>query len=68
MLITWYWVTLPGAKSFREQLKEHFEQVEEERVAIDIIYERGKEQGLIEEFNMPNVGVVGAEDDGFNRP
>ena len=47
ILVLWYWFIFKG------RLEKHFEQVENERIAIDLIYERAKEQKLIEELALP---------------
>ena len=58
ILFIWYWFT------FKSKLEEHFEQIENERIAIDLIYERAKEQNLIEELALPSM-VDDQNDDGF---
>ena len=61
ILVLWYWFIFKG------ELEKHFEQVEKKRIAIDVIYARGKEQGLIIEVNRPSM-VDEQNDDGFESP
>ena len=58
ILVLWYWFIFKG------ELEKHFEQVENERIAIDLIYERAKEQKLIVELALPSM-VDDQNDDGF---
>ena len=58
LLQCWYWFY------FRPSVVEHYEDIEDARQGIEILYKRGEKYGLIEVMNIP---MMAADSDEYHK-